>query len=94
MLRITGSRFLLLSTVLFAVITIVSEHAWLYQDFRRQWSQSRQKSAAVAMFRSEAPPGPREYLAHEWQPMLWLTDAALIVAAAAGTVFVGRRQNR
>lgn len=90
MLRIAGSRFLLLSTVLFAVATVLSEHAWLYQDFRRQWSESRKKSAAVAMFRSETPPLPWEYFSHEWQPVLWLTDAALLAAAATGTVYVGR----
>lgn len=91
--QICGSRKLLLFAGFVAIAAVLSEHAWLYQDFRGQWKESRAKSATVAMFRAESPPSPREYFAHEWQPILWLTDAGLIVAATVGTVFYGRRQS-
>jgi hypothetical protein len=90
-LQISGSRNLLLAAGFISIIAVLSEHAWLYQDFRGQWSESRAKSAAVAMFRAESPPTPREYFMHEWQPILWLTDAGLIVAATVGTMYMGRR---
>ena len=89
-----GVRFkwrLAIGTVLLAALTVVAEHAWLYQDFRGQWQEAREKSAAVAMFRPESPPGPGEYFAHEWHPVLRGADAAMIVVTAVGVVLVGRR---
>jgi hypothetical protein len=82
---------LVIGTLLLAVLTIVSEHAWLYRDFRRQWVEAREKSTTVAMFRSESPPGPEVYFAHEWNPALWFTDGAIILAGAVGTVMILRR---
>jgi hypothetical protein len=82
---------LVIGTLLLAVLTIVAEHAWLYRDFRRQWVEAREKSTTVAMFRSETPPGPDVYFAHEWNPALWITDGAIIAVAALGTVMLMRR---
>jgi ABC-type uncharacterized transport system permease subunit len=82
---------LVVGTILLAGLAIVAEHAWLYRDFRRQWQEAREKSTTVAMFRSEMPPGPDVYFAHEWNYALWISDAALIVVAAVGTVVVLRR---
>lgn len=93
-LQVRSGRGLLVTTAFLAVLTVLSEHAWLYQDFRGQWTESRQKSAAVAMFRPESPPSPRDYFAHEWQPVLWGIDASLIVAAAVGVVWKWRRPRR
>jgi hypothetical protein len=90
MLCIAGTNRLLLSAGFIAIVAVLSEHAWLYHDFRGQWGESRVKSAAVAMFRAESPPTPREYFEHEWQPVLWLTDAGLIVAATVGAVYFVR----
>ncbi len=91
MLRIAGTRNVLLSAGFIAILAVLSEHAWLYHDFRGQWRESRTKSAAVAMFRAESPPTPREYFEHEWRPVLWLADAGLIVAATVGVVWKWRR---
>jgi hypothetical protein len=89
-LRVAGIRTLLLGTLLFAAVTILSEHAWLYVDFRGQWQEARASNAAVAMFREETPPSPIAYFAHEWRPVLWITDAALIVATALCVVVFRR----
>jgi hypothetical protein len=68
--------------LLLVIVTVVAEHAWLYLDFRGQWRDARAKSAEVAMFRSEEPPGPWEYFQREWYPMLWVSDALIIGAMA------------
>lgn len=93
LLRIAGTHKLPLFAGFIAILAVLSEHAWLYQDFRGQWRESRAKSAAVAMFRAESPPTPREYFEHQWQPILWLTDAGLIVTATVGTAYMGRRSS-
>jgi hypothetical protein len=79
------------TTILFAILTIAAEHAWLYLDFRGQWREARTKTPAVAIFRPEAPPSPREYFAHEWNPKLWFTDAAVIAATTVTVVLVVRQ---
>lgn len=97
MLGIAGSRRLIFSALLLAILTVLAEHAWLYLDFRRQWQEARAESAVVAMFRPEAPLSPAEYFAHEWtgrQAALWCFDAAIIAASCVGTVFVLRRGRR
>lgn len=86
-LRVAGRPSLLFGTVFLAVVLIVAEHAWLYQDFRGQWRADRQKSAAVAMFRDENPPGPKLYFSREFNGPLWVFDAVLLVGAAVGVVF-------
>jgi hypothetical protein len=86
---------LVLGTLALAAVTILAEHAWLYHDFRRQWHEARANSAEVALFRPETPWSPAEYFAREasegrWA--LWLSDAAIITAAAiAATLMVQRR---
>ncbi len=75
-----------IGTLLLVFVTLVAEHAWLYIDFRGQWREARAKSAEVAMFRPEEPPGPAEYFSREWYPTLWISDAVIIGAAALGTV--------
>lgn len=85
------TRLLVLSAVFFAILTIVAEHAWLYIDFRRQWNESRANSPAVAMFRPEEPLSPRAYFDHDWNPKLWLADAALVIAATVAVFVVARR---
>ena len=92
--RLAGARALILGTLLLAILTILAEHAWLYRDFRGQWQEARTKSAAVAMFRSETPPGPREYFAREFNAPLWCFDAVLVAAAAVGAVLVWQRYRR
>jgi hypothetical protein len=89
--RVAGPRTLLFGTLLFACITIIAEHAWLYRDFRGQWQEARQTNAAVAMFRDEKPPSPSAYFAREWQPVLWISDAALIVVTSLCVVIFRRR---
>src|SRR5262245_37939295 len=87
--RLSGLRRLVIGTVLFAIVTILAEHTWLYIDFCRQWKASREKSPQVAMFRAESPPSPRKYFANEWSPKtaaIWALDSALIVASAVLTV--------
>ncbi len=94
-LRIAGSRRLLAGAMVLALVAVFVQHTWLYLDFRRQWHEARNNSPQVAMFRSESPWSPREYLAHEATPRqvtLWCVDAALITAAAVGTVWLLRRR--
>lgn len=94
MLRIAGAGRLITSAAVFAIVTIVAEHTWLYLDFRGQWREAREKSATVAMFRPETPLGAREYFAHEWNAALWVGDAAMIVGSAVVVVIVGARGGR
>jgi hypothetical protein len=96
-LEIAGTRRLLIGTVVFAILTILAEHTWLYLDFRRQWRESRARNPQVAMFRPEEPLSPSEYFAHEWSPhtaALWTLDAALITGSAVATMFLLRRYPR
>lgn len=83
-------RRLVVGTLLLGTVTVLAEHAWLYRDFCKQWQESREQSATVAMFRSETPPSPVEYITQNWNPALWISDAAIIVVAAVGVVLVGR----
>jgi hypothetical protein len=86
---------LILGTIVLAAVTVLSEHAWLYLDFRRQWHEARATSAEVALFRPETPWSPGEYFTREasagrWA--LWLTDAAIITAAAVVTNLIVLRR--
>lgn len=95
MLRIAGPRRLIVATIVLALFAVAIQHTWLYVDFRRQWHEARNNSPQVAIFRSESPWSPLEYLAHEaspWQVTLWCVDAALITAAAVGTVWLLRHR--
>jgi hypothetical protein len=88
--RVVGRTPSVLTTIVFAIVAILAQHAWLYMDFRRQWHEARANSAQIAMFRPESPWSPAEYLANELTPgraALWALDATLIVAAALGVVF-------
>jgi hypothetical protein len=92
--RLAGRQRLLAGTILLAFLAVLAQHAWLYRDFRRQWHEARANSAEAALFRPEQPWSPREYLAYELTPQratLWCLDAALITAAAAGTVWALNR---
>jgi ABC-type uncharacterized transport system permease subunit len=96
-LRVAGQRNIILSTILFALVTIVAQHAWLYIDFRRQWHEARAASPEVALFRPESPWSPAEYLARELTPGragLWTLDAALVVAAAVAVVIWWQRRSK
>jgi len=87
---------LMVGTLIIALLAVVAQHAWLYRDFRRQWHESRVKSAEVAMFRPESPWSPAEYFAHELTPKqaaLWCLDAALVTAASIGIVLYMRRSS-
>src|SRR3954451_23421233 len=66
--QIACTRRVVIGTVLIAVLTVFAEHAWLYLDFRRQWSESREKSPQVAMFRSESPLSLQEYFRTQLTP--------------------------
>ena len=85
---------LAVGAVTFALVAVLVEHTWLYHDFRRQWQEARAVEPQVALFRPAEPWSPAEYLEREMSPgraALWCVDAALIVAAAVGTVLVLRR---
>jgi hypothetical protein len=93
--RVTGRTPSRLTTVIFAIVTVLAQHAWLYLYFRRQWHEARANSAHIAMFRPESPWSPTEYLTRELTTQqanpgyiiaLWAIDAALIVAAAVAIV--------
>jgi hypothetical protein len=95
--RAVGRRRLVVGTAILALVTVVAEHAWLYRDFRRQWHEARATSAEVAMFRPEEPWSVGEYFRRELTPRraaLWCLDAALITAAAVGTVLAFDRQQQ
>jgi hypothetical protein len=83
--RVSCRTRLVSGTVALALVTVLTEHAWLYHDFRRQWQESRARSAEVAMFRPEKPWSPTEYFSREataGRTALWAVDATLIVVAA------------
>jgi hypothetical protein len=95
--RLVWGWRLILGSVVLSIVTILAEHAWLYLEFRQQWHTERTRSAAVAMFRPEAPLSPAEYFAREATPpqlALWCVDAAIITACTLGTVFLMRRKQR
>jgi hypothetical protein len=79
------ARTLVTGTIAFALITILAEHAWLYRDYCRQWQEERTRSVAAATFPDAKPLTISEWFKHEWSPLLWLTDAALITITAAAT---------
>jgi hypothetical protein len=90
-LRVAGRRSRFIATLVFASVTILAQHAWLYASFRREWHEGRENSPRVAMFRDESPWTPWEYMAHEAtrkRVTLWCVDAVLIMAIAFGTVWV------
>lgn len=90
-LRVKSLRRAMVVAVVFAMVTVLSQHAWLYHGFRQQWQEARSKSPEVALFRPEAPWSPREYFAHEltWQrAALWCLDAVLITVSAAATTSI------
>jgi hypothetical protein len=90
---IVSTKRLILTAVLLAIVVVLTEHAWLYRDFCRQWREARTNQAQVAMFRAETPWSPSEYFANEATPgrvALWCIDAALIVVAAVATVWMSR----
>jgi len=94
MLRVADDRTLLLGTAIFALVAVILQHAFLYRDFRRQWTEARMNQPQIALFRPEEPWSPREYVAREATPArvtLWATDAVLVVGAAVGVVSVGMR---
>jgi hypothetical protein len=91
MLGVAGPRLMFVSAILFALLTVIAEHAWLYRDYCRQWQDARRQSAAAAVAAPQSPPSPRKYFAHEWNPKLWLTDAVLIVAVATFTAVYSQR---
>jgi hypothetical protein len=85
---------LVVGTTIFALVAVLTEHAWLYHDFRRQWGEARAREPQVALFRPEEPWSPAEYVLNEWSPgraALWCVDASLIVASAVGVVLVRNR---
>ncbi len=92
--RVVRRKRLIIGTVLFAIFTVVAEHAWLYLDYRREWYDQSAKSPPVAIFRAE-PLSLVEYFAHEWSPQngaLWGVDAALIIVSAVATASVLHRR--
>lgn len=93
-LRVAGRATLLLGAALLAIVLIAAEHAWLYRDFRGQWREAREKSAAVAMFRDETPPSPQVYFSREFNGPLWTFDALVIVGASVAVVFLWQRNRQ
>jgi hypothetical protein len=90
---IAQTKRLILTTVVLAILAVLSEHAWLYRDFCRQWREARASEAKIAMFRPETPWSPAEYFAQEATPRriaLWCVDAVLIVAGAVATALTSR----
>jgi len=94
---VDGRKRLIVGTLLFALVTVFAEHAWLYRDFRRQWAEDLASDPRVAIFRSTEPWTPVEYFQREASPgwiTLWVVDAALIVGSALIIVLVIRRHER
>jgi hypothetical protein len=85
---------LIMGAALLAILAVLSEHAWLYRDFRRQWHEARANSPQLAMFRPEEPWSPVKYFAHEITPgrvTLWCADAALVTVVTIGTLLALKR---
>jgi hypothetical protein len=96
-LRVADRQASIRATIVYAIVTILAQHAWLYIDFRRQWQEARANSAQIAMFRPESPWSPAEYLSHELTPghaALWALDAVLILAAAVVVVVWWNRRSK
>jgi hypothetical protein len=89
--KLRRARTLAVGTIAFALITIIAEHAWLYRDYCRQWEEARTRSVAAATFPNATPPTITDWFKHEWSPLLWLTDAALIAVTAAATALSASR---
>jgi hypothetical protein len=87
---------LILGTLLFSILTVGTQHAWLYRDFRRQWHAAQAANPQVAVFRPGEPWSPREYFDREATASriaLWTVDAALIVATSTMIVLAQRRKS-
>jgi hypothetical protein len=94
-LRVAGQRPLMVTTLVLALLTVITQHAWLYAHFRREWQAGRENSPQIKLFRDESPWSPWQYIAHEATPQriaLWCVDAALITTSACGTVWLTRRR--
>lgn len=93
-LHVACTTQLVIGTLVFALVTVAFEHAWLYRDFRREWIEARAANPQVALFRSEMPWSLGEYTDHEWtrrRAVLWCADAAILVASAMTAVFIANR---
>jgi hypothetical protein len=94
-LRLGDRRRVLIGTFVLAAIVVIAQHAWLYENFRREWREARQNSPQAAMFRDESPWTPWEYMKHEATPRrvaLWCIDAVLITVSAVTTVWMITRR--
>lgn len=94
MFGVASRKRLIAGAILFALVAIFAEHAWLYQDFRRQWRETRDANPKVALFRPESPWSPAEYVRHEAtgpRVALWCVDAVFIVGGTVGTLMLRRR---
>jgi ABC-type uncharacterized transport system permease subunit len=94
-LQITARKHTILLTVLLACVAVISQHAFIYGDFRRQWRESL-RSPQVAMFRSEKPLSPIQYFSHEVTPeriALWCLDAGIIITCSVFVVWRMQRRN-
>jgi hypothetical protein len=83
------------AAVVVAILTVMAEHAWLYQDFCRQWREARSSQARMAMFRPEEPWSVREYVRREASPgrvAFWCVDGTILVLGAVGAALVWRRR--
>jgi len=95
-LNAKNRRRLIAGSVVLAALTVASQHLWLYRAYRQQWWKNRIETPTVAIFRpEESPLSLRAYFAREIgysprQPALWAVDAALVVAATAGVVILGK----
>jgi hypothetical protein len=90
-----GRRQALWGALLFAIVSVLTEHTWLYQDFRRQWQAEREANPQVAMFRPAEPLSMAEYFRREASSMrvaLWCLDAALVVASTVMVVTFHREK--
>lgn len=88
-------RHAIAGAVLFALVAVFAEHAWLYQDFRRQWQVERDANPRVAMFRPAEPLSPREYFQREATRMrtaFWCLDAAVLVTSTVAVVAIQRKK--
>ena len=89
-------RMLIIGTLVFAFLTVLAEHAWLYRAYRQQWWKNRVEQPAVALFRPETEPLSvvayfrREFEYSPRQGMVWALDAALIASASVGLVILRR----
>src|SRR3972149_1080976 len=53
---VTWTKRLLTGTVLMAICTVIAQHAWLYNDYRRQWHVVQNHEPALAIFRPGSAP--------------------------------------